>query len=92
MLDYAMIGAKNENVRKYGKHDETIAFLQSCSCRPEFTTLVLTRSRHMQTSPSLLRLLPQTPSHHKVRFSTRTAISISLPYFCHRLDHCPNRY
>jgi hypothetical protein len=30
MLDYAMIGMKNDNVRKYGKHDKTIAFLQSC--------------------------------------------------------------
>jgi hypothetical protein len=42
MLDYAMIGAKNENVHKYGKHDKTIAFLKSCWCLLELTTLVFT--------------------------------------------------
>jgi hypothetical protein len=61
MLDYAMIGIMNENVRKYGKHDKTIAFLQSCLCLSELTALVLTRLRHVQTSPSLPLLLPQNP-------------------------------
>ncbi len=50
MLDY-------EKIRE---RDATIAFLQSCSCLPEFTALVLTRSRHVQTSPSLSPLLPQS--------------------------------
>ncbi len=31
MLDYAIIGAKNEEIRNDGEHDKTIAFLQSCS-------------------------------------------------------------
>jgi hypothetical protein len=60
MLDYAVIGAKNENVRKYGKHDETIAFLQSGLYLSELTALVLTRSCQAQTSPCLPPLLPQT--------------------------------
>ncbi len=58
MLDYAIIGKKNEWVHFNGNHDATIAFLQSCSYLPEFITLVLTRSRHLQTSPSLSLLLP----------------------------------
>jgi hypothetical protein len=61
MLDYAMIGKKNERTWSGSKHDETIAFLQSCSCLPEFTALFLTRRRHVQASPSLPPLLPQTP-------------------------------
>jgi hypothetical protein len=34
MLDYAMIGKKNKRGFQ-AKHDELIAFLQSCSCLPE---------------------------------------------------------
>jgi hypothetical protein len=56
MLDYAIIGRKKKEVRKLGKHDELIAFLESCLFLPEITALVLTQSRHMQTSSSL----PQT--------------------------------
>jgi hypothetical protein len=60
MLDYAKIG----NMNKRGpqpKHDETIAFLQSCSCLPELISLMLARSRYVQTSPTLPPLLPRSP-------------------------------
>jgi hypothetical protein len=56
MLDYAKI-SKSKG-KDYGNLDATIAFLQSCSYRPECTALVLTRPRHVQTSPSLPPLLP----------------------------------
>ncbi len=59
MLDYAKISKSKGN--NWNQLDETIAFLQSCSCLPEFTALVLTRSRYVQTSPSLSPLLPQSP-------------------------------
>ena len=59
MLDYAKIGLKRWPDSQDNK--ETITFLQSCSRLPEFTALVLTRSRHVQTSPSLLQLLPHCP-------------------------------
>ncbi len=71
MLDYAIIGARNEKVGKYGKHDELIAFLQSCSCLPQFIAFVLARLSHEQAIPSLplpplrtslqLRLMHQSP-------------------------------
>jgi hypothetical protein len=56
MLDYAKI-AKSKG-RNWNQLDATIAFLQSCSCLPELRALVLTRSRHVQTS---LSLPPSTP-------------------------------
>ncbi len=59
MLDYAKIAKSNG--RTWNRLDETIAFLQSCSCLSEFITLMLARSRQMQTSPSLPPLLPQSP-------------------------------
>ncbi len=59
MLDYAKI-AKSKG-RTWRDYDTTIAFLQSCSCLPEFTAFVLARSRHVQTSPSLPPLLPHCP-------------------------------
>ena len=59
MLDYAIIGLKQWPDDQGNK--DTLAFLQSCSCLPEFTTLVLTRPHHLQTSPSLPPLLPQSP-------------------------------
>jgi hypothetical protein len=61
MLDYAKISKRNRN--NYGNLNATIAFLQSCSCLSEFTVLVLTRSHHVQTSPSLppLQLQPPLP-------------------------------
>jgi hypothetical protein len=61
MLDYAKIGKKNGRTWSGSKHDKLIAFLQSCSCLSELTALVLTRSRHVQTSPRLPSVLPQTP-------------------------------
>ena len=59
MLDYAKIGKSKHS--DWSGLDETIDFLQSCSCRPEFAALVLTRSHHVQASPSLPPLLPQSP-------------------------------
>jgi hypothetical protein len=58
MLDYAMIGL--ENGRVWGNDDATIAFLQSCSCMLEFSTLMHTRSHHVQANPNLPPLLPQS--------------------------------
>ncbi len=41
MLDYAIIGKKDERNPLGSKHDELIAFLQTCSCLPEFIVLIL---------------------------------------------------
>ncbi len=59
MLDYAMISKSKGYI--WGNLDATIAFLQTCPCVPEFAVHVLTRRRHVQTSPSLPPLQPQSP-------------------------------